>query len=105
MGGIDFEKVFDYIEGKYGIYGVPFDQVETEVLYFCPNATPYVGPQGYDFQDYAFMWYPNSDTTGHAVNAYWYWSESETMMYVDDQNGGVGFVSKDSIQLIIYPDK
>lgn len=105
MGDFDFSKVYNYIDSIWGSQGVPASEVNSAVLYFYPNSTPYTGPTEGGMMNGAFMWYPTSDSTGHAVNGVYYDANTGYIMYSDDQNNTTGIVSKDSVQLVIYPDK
>lgn len=105
MGNVDFSQAVAYIDSIWGAQGVPEKEVASVVLYFYPNSTPYTSPTEGGWLNNAFMWYPTSDSTGHAVNGVYYDADSGLIMYSDDQNNATGIVSKDSVQLIIYPDK
>jgi hypothetical protein len=105
MGDFDWSQVFNYVDSIWGSQGVPANEVSSAVLYFYPNSTPYTGPTEGGMMNGAFMWYPTSDSTGHAVNGFYYDANAGYIVYSDDQNNTTGIVSKDSVELVIYPNK
>lgn len=103
MGEVDFEDVKDYIYRHWGLGGVPADSVESVVYHYFPNSNGYDAPlQGGPLNN-AFIWYPTSDSSGHAVNGIFYDAASGVILYKDNQNNEAGYITVDSLSQIYYP--
>ncbi len=104
MGGFDYDEVAAYSDSTYGTEGVPADSMDSFFYHYYPNgssASPSdlsTGPMGTNM-----LYFQNSDTTGHAVNATFYDANSNIFIFDDPQTGESGYVSGDDVMGVYFP--
>ncbi len=103
MGGTTFGSAKAYIDSVYGSNGVPDYAMDSVVYHFYPNARKSNSVTQGGLLNNAMIWYPTSDTTGHAVNGTFYDSNSGYILYNDYQNNQMLPIQADSISTIYYP--
>ena len=105
MGGVSFDTAKAYLDSLGFSYGVPQDDLDSVVNHFYPNARKSNAITQSGPLNNAFIWYPTSDSTGHAVNGLHYWGNgsSGAIMYYDNQNDRQGVITIDSLSTIYYP--
>lgn len=105
MGGVSFNDAKAYLDSIYGsnFSGVDSTFMDSVVYHFYPNARKSNSVTQGGFLNNALIWYPTSDTTGHAVNGMFYDSNSGYILYNDYQNNQMLPIQADSISSIYYP--
>jgi len=103
MGGVSLNNAIAYLDSLGYSNGVPPSALDSVVYHFYPNARKSNSVTQGGSLNNAFIWYPTSDTTGHAVNGMFYDSNSGYVLYNDYQNNQMLPIQADSISTIYYP--
>lgn len=101
MGGATFENVKALMDSLGYSNGVPPAALDSIVYRLYPNARKSNSSTQSGTLNNAFIWYPTSDSTGHAVNGIHQWGNA--IMYYDHQNNRQGIITTDSLSTIYYP--
>ncbi len=103
MGGVSLNNAIAYLDSLGYSNGVPPSALDSVVYHFYPNARKSNSVTQGGSLNNAFIWYPTSDTTGHAVNGMFYDSNSGYILYNDYQYNQMLPIQADSISTIYYP--
>jgi len=104
MGGVGYSTAAAYSDSIYGTGGVPVDSMDSFFYNFYPNGSsvsPYNLSGG--FMGSNMLYFNTSDSTGHAVNGYYYDSTNGTILYNDPQTGGQGTIYIQDVEGIYFP--
>lgn len=100
MGGVTFNEVKNYIIDNYGYNGVPSFAIDSVVYHFYPSAKSFNCSVGGGAMDNSFIYFQTSDSTGHAVNGFFYDKETNYILYKDLQSNRTGIIHRDSCMQI-----
>ncbi len=93
-----------YSNSLYGTDGVSADSMDSFFCNFYPNGS-FVNPDSLSggLMGNSMLYFNTSDSTGHAVNGYYYDSTNGTILYNDLQTGGQGTICIQDVEGVYFP--